>query len=288
MRFEKINENKVKIELTKEDLVKHNIKLTDIAFGSDSSRRVLHDIMTQAFDELEFEPDNLPLVIEAVPTSSFSINIFITKMRTEEEFEANVEKVAKQNEKNLQGLNLLEKFTNDFEKMTKDIIGDDIDISTIFKDSEDDLLELVEELDKDSKNSKDAVSIKSNKSNEEKAKVMKEKLIEKDKIKKTKVSILNKTEIIYKFEKIDDIIALSHSLAKFYTGKSRLYKHEDVYYILFDAKGYEKLDIVKLRLTLDEFGEFVSTHKVAKGFLNEHGKVILKSDVLKKLNKVID
>ncbi len=45
-------------------------------------------------------------------------------------------------------------------------------------------------------------------------------------------------------------------------------------------------DVVKLRLTLDEFGDFVSTHKVAQGFLNEHGDVILKSDVLKKLAKV--
>ncbi len=250
MRFEKINENKLKIELTKEDLVEHNIKISDIAFGADNSRKLLHEIMTQAFDELGFEADNLPLVIEAVPTSGYSINIFITKIKDEAELEENLGKVAKQKEKNLEGLNLLEKFTNEFEAVRDKL-----------KESESEHKEKAKESFKDTNNdnSKGKNSLQK--------------------------SILEKTEIIYKFETLDDVIEVSQALNG-YTGKSCLYKHSEVYYLFLNAKGFSKSDIVRLRLTLDEFGDFVSTHKVAKGFLNEHGTIILKSDVVKKLGKI--
>lgn len=312
MRFEKINENKVKIELTKDDLMQHNIKLTDIAFGTDISRKILHDIMIRAFDELEFEPDNLPLVIEAVPTSSFSINIFITKMRTEEEFEENVEKVAKQNERNLQGLNLLEKFTNDFEKMTKNVLGSNIQNSeekfeNIYSDSDGDLVDLVdelEELEQENFESWENINVGKIKRNKSKSNIIKKNsnlsiANERESIgnisksngnsKKNKnknSNVLENIEIIYKFENLDDVIDLSHIIFDLYKFKSKLYKYEDVYYTVFDIKTTTKEEIVKLRLVVDEFGNFVSTHKVAKGFLAEHGAIIVKSDIFKKLNKV--
>ncbi len=249
MRFEKINENKLKIELTKEDLIAHNIKISDIAFGSDNSRKLLHDIMAQAFEELDFEPDNLTLLIESVPTSGFSINIFFTKIQDENELEENLGKVAKQNEKNVDGLSLLEKFTNEFEQAIKNKFGE-------------------KEITDNSKE-KEVVNNKED--------------INKNQPQK---SILEKTEIIYKFSTLDDVIDLSHVLQECYTGKSVLYKHDELFYLLLNAKGYDKSDVVKLRLTLDEFGDFVSTHKVAQGFLNEHGLVILKNDVFRKLGKV--
>ncbi len=233
MRFEKINENKVKIELTKEDLIEHNIKLTDIAYGSDNSRKLLHDIMEKAFRELEFETEDVPLIIEAVPTSSFSINVFITKIKNEEDFEKNVDLIAKQNEKNKKNLKNLEKLGNEFQKMLEDSLAN-----------------------------------KTTNSKEE--------------------SILEKSELVYKLETLDDAIDLSKVLNKNYNGKSTLYKVENRYYLLMKAKNYSKDDIVKLRLTLDEFGEFVSTHKVAQGYLNEHAKIIVKGDVFKNLSKVAE
>ncbi len=251
MRFEKINENKLKIELSREDLMERNIKLSDIAFGAENSRQVLHEIMAQAFEELDFEADNKPLVIEAVPTSGFSINIFITKIKDEAEFEENMSKVSQQGDKNVDGLKLLEKFANDFEKL----------ISKSGMDALDDITG-------------------SNPKNNNKSQPTKQDNKVKEK------SILEKTEIIYKFDVLDNVIDLAKAINTDYKGKSTLYKHDEKFYLLLNAKGYEKIDIVKLRLVLDEFGEFVSTHKVAQGFLNEHGSVIVKSDVFKKLEKI--
>lgn len=256
MRFEKINENKLKIELTKDDLIEHNLKLSDIAFGSENSRKLLHDIMAQAFEELEFDPDNLPLVIEAVPTSGFSINIFITKMKDQNEFEENLDKMSKQNENKKAGLDFLEKFATEIDKDIRDRIAEmDIDMDM-------------------------------NHPEIEKSENKRQNLREQNQNTPQHKGILEKTEIIYKFNELDEVIAVSHALGKTYSGKSILYKYNDEFYLLLNAKGYKKLDVVKLRLTLDEFGEFVSTHKVAQGFLSEHASVILKEDVLGKLQAV--
>ncbi len=254
MRFEKINENKLKIELSKEDLMERNIKLSDIAFGAENSRQVLHEIMAQAFEELDFEADNKPLVIEAVPTSGFSINIFITKIKDEQEFEESMTKVSNQGEKNIDGLKLLEKFANDFEQL-------------INKSGPDTLGDLASGKAKNANNKTPQMQNQDNNKAKDK-------------------SILEKTEIIYKFDALDNVIHLSKAINSDYKGKSTLYKHDEKFYLLLNAKGYEKIDIVKLRLVLDEFGEFVSTHKVAQGFLNEHGTVIVKTDVFKKLEQV--
>ncbi len=251
MRFEKINENKLKIELSREDLMERNIKLSDIAFGAENSRQILHEIMQQAFEELDFEADNKPLVIEAVPTSGFSINIFITKIKDETEFEESMTKVSQQ-DKNLDGLKLLEKFANDFEQLLTNSGVDSLD-------------------------SKTKQTSKASQSQDNKGKTKEQ---------SKEQSILEKTEIIYKFDDLDNVIDLSKALHNEFKGKSTLYKHEEKFYLLLNAKGYEKIDIVKLRLVLDEFGDFVSTHKVAQGFLNEHGSIIVKTDVFKKLERV--
>lgn len=80
MKFEKINEKKLKIELTPADLRDRNIKPNELVFASDKTRSLLNDIMEEAMEACQFEVGNSPLLIEAMPSPNFSINIFITKM----------------------------------------------------------------------------------------------------------------------------------------------------------------------------------------------------------------
>ncbi len=240
MRFEKINEDKLKIELSKEDLLEHNLKLTDIAIGTDDSRKVLHKIMEQAFLELDFEPESAPLMIEAVPTSAFSINIVISKMRDREEFEAKLNNFGQEGKNKLADLDLIERLASEIELHSHSS-------STSQKPKN---------KSKDSQNK-----------NKEK-------------------SILERTKMIYKFDALDDVIFVSHVLGSVYSGASTLYKHDGNYYLYLHAKGYDKNQIIKLRLTLDEFGDFLSTHIVAQAFLKEHGQTMIKNNVFSKLSQI--
>lgn len=85
MRMERVNENQIKFFLTQNDLVKREIKLTELAYGSDKARELFREMMEQAFDEYGFETEEgTPLMIEAVPTAKDSLMIIITKVSGED------------------------------------------------------------------------------------------------------------------------------------------------------------------------------------------------------------
>lgn len=66
--------------MSKEDLVNREIKLSELAYGSDKAKRLFRDMMIQASTEVGFEANDIPLVIEAIPVSSECIILIVTKM----------------------------------------------------------------------------------------------------------------------------------------------------------------------------------------------------------------
>lgn len=87
MKLERINENQIRCTLNISDLDSRHIKLSEFAYGSGKTRELFRDMMRQASAELGFEVDDIPLMIEAVPISSESITLIITKVDNPEEFE---------------------------------------------------------------------------------------------------------------------------------------------------------------------------------------------------------
>ncbi len=63
MRFEFVNENKIKIEITKEDLVERDIKIVELAYGSDKAKEFFQEIMEIAYEELGFDVNNIPILV---------------------------------------------------------------------------------------------------------------------------------------------------------------------------------------------------------------------------------
>jgi len=80
MKIEKINDNQVKIVLSRIDLDERNLKIDELAYGSEKAQELFRDIMTEAHLQYGFESDNLPLMIEAIPYSRDSITIIVTKV----------------------------------------------------------------------------------------------------------------------------------------------------------------------------------------------------------------
>ena len=86
MKIELINENQIRCTLTSEDLAAREIKLSELALGSEKTRMLFRDMMQQAFVDFGFSADNTPLIIEAVPTLNALI-LNITKVDDPEEME---------------------------------------------------------------------------------------------------------------------------------------------------------------------------------------------------------
>ncbi len=92
MKIEKINENQIRCTLTHADLAERHLQLSELAYGTDKAKSLFQDMMQQAACQFGFEAEDLPLMIEAIPASSDSIVLVITKVEDPEELDARFSK----------------------------------------------------------------------------------------------------------------------------------------------------------------------------------------------------
>lgn len=83
----KSNDNQIRCTLTREDLVERQIKLSELAYGTEKAKMLFRDMMQQAAYEFGFEADDIPLMIEAIPLSADTIILVITKVEYPEELD---------------------------------------------------------------------------------------------------------------------------------------------------------------------------------------------------------
>ena len=67
MKIEKINDNQIRCTLNRQDLEDHQIRLSELAYGTDKAKELFRDMIQQARSQVGFEVDNIPLLIEAIP-----------------------------------------------------------------------------------------------------------------------------------------------------------------------------------------------------------------------------
>ncbi|MDE7435788.1 MAG: adaptor protein MecA [Lachnospiraceae bacterium] len=87
MKIEKVNDNQIRCTLTREDLDDRQLKLSELAYGSEKAKTLFRDMMQQANYEFGFEADDIPLMIEAIPLSQDTILLIITKVDYPEELD---------------------------------------------------------------------------------------------------------------------------------------------------------------------------------------------------------
>ena len=94
MKIEKLNDNQIRCTLTRADLAARHLQLSELAYGTEKAKSLFRDMMQQAAFEFGFEAEDLPLMIEAIPASSDSIVLIITKVEDPEELDTRFSKFA--------------------------------------------------------------------------------------------------------------------------------------------------------------------------------------------------
>ncbi|MBO4337338.1 MAG: adaptor protein MecA [Lachnospiraceae bacterium] len=94
MKIERVNERQIRCTLTGTDLERRQLKLSELAYGSEKAKLLFSDMMKQAKYEFGFEADDIPLVIEAIPVNSDCIILIITKVDDPEELDTRFSKFA--------------------------------------------------------------------------------------------------------------------------------------------------------------------------------------------------
>ena len=87
MKIEKVNENQIRCTLTREDLADRELKISELAYGTEKAKNLFRDMMQQASFECGFEAEDIPLMIEAIPVSPECLILVITKVDDPEELD---------------------------------------------------------------------------------------------------------------------------------------------------------------------------------------------------------
>jgi len=83
MRIKKINEDKVQIIITNQDLEERDFKKWELMPLSPKTQELFQDLLDMAYEECGFEiEDDSQLMVEAYPLSVDSIAVVMTKVRT--------------------------------------------------------------------------------------------------------------------------------------------------------------------------------------------------------------
>ena len=92
MKIERINESQIRCTLTSFDLSVRNLNLGELAYGTEKARNLFREMIQKASNEVGFEADDIPLMVEAIPLSNESVMLVITKIEDPEELDTRFSK----------------------------------------------------------------------------------------------------------------------------------------------------------------------------------------------------
>lgn len=100
MKIERINENQIRCTLTSFDLSVRNLNLGELAYGTEKARSLFREMIQKASNEVGFEAEDIPLMVEAIPLSNESVMLVITKIEDPEELDTRFSKFSPAPEEN--------------------------------------------------------------------------------------------------------------------------------------------------------------------------------------------
>lgn len=255
MKLERINENQIKCTLTREDLADRNIRISELAYGSEKTQTLFKDMMTQAHAQLGFDADNTPLMIEAIPVGSDSIMLVITKVDNPEELDSRFANFAPSRKKNTEELK---------------ITGADDLITLLNKLYE--AKKAVNELkDKSAQKSDAGAAVKETKKNGVPSDDM-------------SIDFMR----LYSFDNIDHVILAASSLNGCYKGKNTLYKmnSDGSYRLVLHKSSCDAEDFNRICNLLSEYGNGNACSPFKEAHLNEHEQIVIANDAIQRLGTI--
>ncbi len=253
MKIEKVNDNQIRCTLTKKDLADRQIRLSELAYGSEKARTLFRDMIQQAHLEFGFEANDIPLMVEAIPMSPDSITLVITKVEYPEELDTRFSKFSEPDD------DLSEDDFEDFEapgmmQGADDIVGL---FSKLIKEQE----KAHNEAKGQSKDSPAAI---------------KDRLF---------AEIPTDLVKLYEFRDMDQLVRLAKILYGYYNGINDLYKDEaKKRYVLMMHKGsHTPQEFNKVCNIISEYATQMPYTRVIGAHFEEHGNRIIKDKALQTL-----
>ena len=268
MKIERISENQIRCTLSKHDLMERHLKISELAYGSDKAKELFRDMMEQANIDLGFDADDIPLMIEAIPTSRESIVLVITKVDNPEEFDERFSRFGL----NQQTMEYDEGQDYEFVEDEEEDSGDETpEIVNCFEQ----LHDLLEEAG--AKANAEFVPLSESLQGKKKS----------GKAKKNKAERLSDSVRVFSFDSLNVLISLAHMTNPQYTAKNTVWKDPVTkrYYLLVN-RGHGKNIFQSTCSLLSEFGKEEVVTYATQAYYNEHFQIIIKDRALTQLASI--
>ncbi|MGN0438077.1 MAG: adaptor protein MecA [Lachnospiraceae bacterium] len=274
MKLERLSENQIRCTLNKADLADRELMLTELAYGTDKAKELFRDMMEQASEELGFEVNDIPLMIEAIPVSPECLILIITKVEDPEELDTRFSRFSKYTDIDIED----SETSDDAEELEDDHI-DLLNNASTLMETISDIIENIEQVKRQGK-------IKSDKSKTEPEEASFKPLKENTNVKKT--SPKKETELSYRifsFTNINEISKAASMIVNIFEDDSILYKSptNNHYYLLICSKGGNTENYQKVCNCLSEYGSKVKSNYATPFYFFEHYKVIIKENAIETL-----
>ena len=283
MKIERLNENQIRCTLNKSDLASRQLKINELAYGSDKAKELFRDMMQQASYELGFEAEDTPLMIEAIPVSSECIVLIVTKVDNPEELDTRFSRFSPSDSDDdnfdFDDIETIE--GNDYSDFSLPTANEELDECAATDEEglpEDELMNIFNRVkeyfnkDSDNKASQSSPSQQSGKGTTDKP------------VHRESANISR----VFSFSSLDDITNAACIIDTFYKDTNSVYKNpsDRRYYLCISKTKCNSKDFNKVCNILSEYGQKESGFDNHIGFFAEHCECIIAEHALHILRRL--
>lgn len=256
MKIEKVNDHQIRCTLTKADLADRELKISELAYGTEKAKNLFRDMMQQASLKFGFEAEDIPLMIEAIPLNSDCIVLIITKVEDPEELDTRFSKFAPSME-------------------DEDEDGDGDDFPEALSGGTDSIFDLFRQI-QESRRAELAGSGNTASAKQEAAQAPKK-----------AVPPAGSTKI-FSFASMHHLIRLAHVAAGFYDGKNSLYKNNAAgkYLLVISEEDLSAEAFNRICNVVSEYGRLEQSGAGSEAYYREHYDLISEGKALQALAQI--
>ena len=283
MKIERLNENQIRCTLNKSDLASRQLKINELAYGSDKAKELFRDMMQQASYELGFEAEDTPLMIEAIPVSSECIVLIVTTVDNPEELDTRFSRFSPSDSDDdnfdFDDIETIE--GNDYSDFSLPTANEELDECAATDEEglpEDELMNIFNRVkeyfnkDSDNKASQSSPSQPSGKGTTDRPEHRESANISR----------------VFSFSSLDDITNAACIIDTFYKDTNSVYKNpsDKRYYLCISKTKCNSKDFNKVCNILSEYGQKESGFDNHIGFFAEHCECIIAEHALHILRRL--
>lgn len=287
MKIEKISDNQIRCTLSKQDLTDRELRLSELAYGTEKAKALFRDMIQQASYEFGFEADDIPLMIEAIPVSPECLVLVITKVEDPDELDTRFSRFSPDQEledissEEDDEISYADEILNCFNQLHEIIDGcmdDETTDMTEAEDMEDDSDEIILNGPETVKKEIDFIPLpeaiaKKNGTAPKKAPA------------KTSASRTNLTKV-FSFDSLQDISKMAEHVVYSYNGINTVYKNpaQGKYYLVITKSDHTPEDFNKVCNIISEYGRPERTTYASPAYYQEHFEIIVKDKAIQILS----